>query len=230
MTGHTTRFEDSGKARALSSFMAEFLVRCPKCGAPAVIRGTRLTCTGCHTSIEAKDAPKRAAALLGNFHTGAGVKNWFGKVRPALELKDGTPLRYTCQSCGKDLAAPATRANAANLPRDITLTCEGCGRDSNFAPVWRPAYCSHDAREPAFGCELYLQKTLRDGTLFVFNTAHAEALLQFVSAELREFKAEHGWHSYFTNLPTWIKAAKNRDTIVKTLEGFIEDAAQLSSP
>jgi len=223
MTGNATRFEDSGKARALSSFTAEFLVRCPKCGAPALVRGTRLTCTGCHTNIEAKDAPQRATALLGNFQTGAGVKNWFGKVKPVLELKEGTPLRYTCQSCGKELAAPAQRANAANLPRDITLTCAGCGHDSGFTPVWRPTYSSHDARDPAFGCELYLQKTLRDGTLFVFNASHAEALLQFVSADLREFKAEHGWHSYFTNLPAWIKAAKNRGTIVKVLEGFIVD-------
>ncbi|WP_262691296.1 hypothetical protein [Kordiimonas aestuarii] len=223
MTGNIARFEDSGKARALSSFTGEFLVRCPKCGAAAIIRGTRLTCTSCHASIEAKDAPARASALIGNFQTSAGVKNWFGNVKPVLELKGGTPLRYTCSSCGKDLAAPATRSNAANLPRDITLTCDGCGRENSFTPVWHPAYSSHDARDPAFGCELFLQKTLRDGTLFVFNAKHAEALLEYISAGLREFKADQGRHSYFTNLPTWIKAAKNRDTIVKTLEGFIEE-------
>ncbi len=219
------RYSDNADTMQLASFMAEFLVKCPKCSALAIIRGERLTCTGCHANIHEKKAPHRASVLLGGHYSNVGVKHWHSRVAPMLERKDGTPERYSCPGCGNDLPAPDTRQNTAHLPRTLDITCDGCGRENTFTPIWKPAYSASEARDPAFGCELYLQKTLREGTLFAFNANHAAILRDYVSAGLREWKAENsGMRSYFTNLPAWIKAAKNRDTIVKTLEGFIEDA------
>ncbi|WP_417457454.1 hypothetical protein [Kordiimonas sp.] len=216
------RHSDKADTMQLSSFMEEYLVKCPKCSALAIIREHRLTCTGCHTNIHEPEAPQRAVALLGGHYSSAGVKHWHGRVNPVLEREDGTPERFGCTGCGNDLPAPDTRQNSAHLPRTLEIACDGCGRENTFTPIWKPAYAANEVRDPAFGCELYLQKSLRDGTLFAFNAEHAEVLRGYVDAGLREWKTEDkGMRSYFTNLPAWIKAAKNRDTIVKTLEMFM---------
>ena len=73
------------------------------------------------------------------------------------------------------------------------------------------------AIDPYFGLDLYLQVNIKENVFWVYNIDHLKYLRHYVSSTLREGYGRHKY-SLITNLPQWIKAAKNRELIVKKLD------------
>ncbi|PAQ15652.1 hypothetical protein CD798_05465 [Bacillaceae bacterium SAOS 7] len=73
-----------------------------------------------------------------------------------------------------------------------------------------------------FGYPLYLQISCCSHTLWAYNLQHLEYLKNYVEAELRE---NHPYYlSIESRLPLWIKAAKNREIVLKAIEKLEQKA------
>jgi hypothetical protein len=73
--------------------------------------------------------------------------------------------------------------------------------------------------EPWFGCALWLQTPCCGHTLWAYNEAHLDFLQRYVRATLRVSSSASTSASVLPdNLPAWIKAAKNRDAVLRQLE------------
>lgn len=73
--------------------------------------------------------------------------------------------------------------------------------------------------DPHFRLPLWLQADCKGHTLWFYNAEHMEFVEDYVAAKLRERKP----HEHYRNktmssrLPTWIKLAKNRDAVLKSI-------------
>jgi hypothetical protein len=100
------------------------------------------------------------------------------------------------------------------------LVCDSCSFVKDWASngIERGWYRAHD---DYFDLPLWLQTPCCGGTLWAYNERHLEFLEAFVGARLRERvrDGEHGWSnkSLASRLPSWMKAAKNRDEVRKGL-------------
>jgi hypothetical protein len=97
--------------------------------------------------------------------------------------------------------------------------CFACGHSSRCgksSPNSRP---NGPVIDPYFGLPLWLQINTRHGILYAYNAEHLEWLCLFVEARLRERRAdEWGWtNSMAARLPRWVKLAKNRDEVLRSL-------------
>ncbi len=57
---------------------------------------------------------------------------------------------------------------------------------------------------------------VKDKIIWFYNMDHLEYLNDYISSKLREDDGRHKY-SMITNLPQWIKSAKNRDLILKKM-------------
>ncbi|MEZ5427849.1 MAG: hypothetical protein R2747_16385 [Pyrinomonadaceae bacterium] len=76
-----------------------------------------------------------------------------------------------------------------------------------------------------FRLPLWLAVPCGGETLWAYNREHLELIEDYVSAKLRE-RTKKGGNSFLSRLPKWIKAAKNRDQVLKAigrLKGKITD-------
>ena len=75
------------------------------------------------------------------------------------------------------------------------------------------------AHDPYLRLPLQLQTRTRHGVLYAYNAAHLDWIEAFVAAPLRERRIDRGManRSIASRLPTWIKAAKNRDDVLRAL-------------
>jgi hypothetical protein len=120
-----------------------------------------------------------------------------------------------CQNCAKifkrDSANPSLHS-----PR--RLSCLHCG----YSKDWNGTGMSFGApRDPCFGLPLWFQVPCSGHILWAYNLRHLNIIEQYVVATLRE-KRRHpqwGWQnqSLFNRLPHWIKAAHNRQRVLKTI-------------
>jgi hypothetical protein len=69
---------------------------------------------------------------------------------------------------------------------------------------------------------LRLIEAIPEGNLWVYNAHHHAQLKAYVAAKLRERTANAGYRSMFSRLPSWIKAAKNREAVLKHLHRLEE--------
>ena len=114
------------------------------------------------------------------------------------------------------------------------LTCPGCGDTRGWSP--RPAQVDDrqvseglavprlsGPDDPFFGLPLWLQRPCCGGrTLWAYNLAHLELLERYVRARRRERAAWTGSGSLIERLPAWVKAARNRDEILATIDALRE--------
>jgi hypothetical protein len=72
--------------------------------------------------------------------------------------------------------------------------------------------------DPFFGLPLWLQAGCCGGrTLWAFNRRHLDLLEAYVGAKLRERCASPGSSSMLARLPAWVKSAKHRDEVLRTI-------------
>jgi hypothetical protein len=123
-----------------------------------------------------------------------------------------------------DVVCPRCGARAASVPRPTEsrwigewprrLVCAGCGHART-----RPAGSTSwgGPIDPFFALPLWLQTECCGGRLlWAYNRTHLDLLEEYVAAELRERGVRPG-SSVLTRLPAWIKAAKHREEVLRTI-------------
>jgi hypothetical protein len=107
-----------------------------------------------------------------------------------------------------------TAARIVDLRR--RLRCGGCGyfKDETVgsAVVGGPV-------DPFFQRPVWLRASCCGHVLWVYNVRHLDLLEAYVGAKLRERGDRVAWApaSLVERLPTWLKVAKNRDEILRTI-------------
>jgi hypothetical protein len=128
----------------------------------------------------------------------------------ALHSTNATYL-VRCPRC--ETAATVERLERAKA----RFTCTSCGLSKRCEEQnWSRSY-SREPRDPFFGFALWLQTSCCGELLWAYNRAHLEFLRQYVTASLREREPNHN-SSAASRLPRWLKAAANRDEIVRCIE------------
>ena len=212
------RSEDTGTFTR--DFTDTVLVVCPKCSERAHVHsGTRLICPACGLS-KTREMPRLFAENSTCFERSPTVNDWYG----ALRLVATETSR--CKTCGSMVKINTDIRCAGSRPNVLVHQCCGdcgtCGTNNIFDGLWVPFFEAGEARDPNFGACLYLAEETAKGQLWAYNRAHAEALLDFISAKLREGRVGNdGAKTMVTMLPSWMKSAKNRTLIEKTLNKMI---------
>jgi len=190
------RFVESGTFRAI--WTDPVLVRCPACESCA-----RVTRVG---------AGHRAACDTCGFAETSGAERGSRPWRGPVYLH----AWKRCSHCGAriDQVLKAARAPVHPFRR---LHCPGCGT-MNVVPLrWYPAQWRATATDPFFGLPLWLQTSCAGKRLWAYNRAHVGILRRYVGAQLRERQPNVNM-SWATKLPSWIKLAKHRERVLKSLD------------
>lgn len=120
----------------------------------------------------------------------AGVAVWLeGEPRSRYSL--WWPRRLVCRSCGHVREWPGVHKDAGS--------CWGGPFDPYFRqPLWLRAECC------------------KGQTLWAYNERHLDVLESYVDARVRE-RGRYGGMTMLAKLPAWMKSAKNRTEILRTI-------------
>ncbi|MFO0584910.1 MAG: hypothetical protein U0229_21765 [Anaeromyxobacter sp.] len=172
----------------------EVLVRCPGCGGRAVARpdprapgGATLTCGACGLARR-RDEPRAA------------------------------PRDRRCPRCERWIPASAwASVDEARAPHRHEARCPRCGNVVRAAiETW--STLTGAPVDPWFREPLWLQAPCAGELLWAYNLRHLEHLAGIVGATLRERPGRPGGNaSMLSRLPRWLKAAKHREEVLRTI-------------
>lgn len=186
-------------------------VVCPKCQQVAKVET--------HFENESKSASSAKQSVLSCKHCGlvstAGQK-WFGDYQAFVNIP--------CGNCGSSMVFSSKPVK--QISPNICLTCTTCKQERAYEPKWF-RYKKDHAKDPYFGLDIYLQIAVKNHTLWLYNVKHLQYLRDYVAATLREDDNRHKY-SMITNLPQWVKSAKNRDLILKKLHSLEQTYYKIS--
>ena len=171
-------------------FAEQSWVRCGRCGAPGVVNHCVFRCSACAYSA---DGP---GLRFGEAHVRCGAR---------------------CGRCGRRIEVDKTiTLNGSPAPEEVTARCPSCRTTiSTRVPGWSwKTGTGHT--DPAFGMPLLLQAQTPYGVLFAYNARHLSQLRCYVEAKVRD-ERHISTRSWSYSLPTWVKAAKNREQMLKAI-------------
>lgn len=98
------------------------------------------------------------------------------------------------------------------------LSCIRCGLHREIRDARRPQWTG-DGDDGRFSLPLYLTARIGAHRLWVYNAAHADALIDYLSADLRERAVDGPLRNktMMSRLPPWMKAASARPRILRAL-------------
>jgi transcription elongation factor Elf1 len=188
----------SGPSTAEYSYTTEFLVECPKCQHQAMVAAgksheygeARLHCSYCS-------------------HSESPANLVFYKVS----------VRDYCDNCSTLISKVIPHAKE---PVDgFCIECPSCGADRIYRArneEYSRRYNEYNAGfDPIFYLPLWLQENVKDNLFWAYNRAHLHDIKQYVGAKLRE-RQTMKFTTMVEKLPTFIKEAKNRTSILKAIE------------
>lgn len=120
------------------------------------------------------------------------------------------------------------------VPDLVKIKCKQC----HYALKTKPKYQRYLKKlnktnglkcDYVFGLPLYYQTNVKGNLFWAYNQAYAQEILAFVLAELRERAGSGVKMTMTAKLPTFIKSAKNKETIVKILQQWLDDKSKISS-
>ena len=196
----SSRHVDHGAS--LRSFADEVLVRCVRCGEPGRVL----------TSVD--DQRQRTGAFrcaACELHADTASGTWLGPVE--------WTGRRPCGYCGhqwlriNDLVTGFPRA----VRTESDASCTECGRVSTVQVSAHRHVPEDAAIDPHFGLPLLLTVACRHGVVWAYNERHLAELRSYVVATLRT-RQGGGNSAMFSRLPPWMKAAKHRAEIAKSLD------------
>jgi hypothetical protein len=137
-----------------------------------------------------------------------------------VELLWVRPILVRCPSCGgAAFVGPAPGEERPLYFRDsrARLTCPSCVHVDDAPP--RRSYRVGVPRDPFFGAELLLQDECAGHVLWAFNEPHLDLIASYVAADLRErARFSDQPRSMLEKLPAWIKDARHRDEIARSIQ------------
>lgn len=130
-------------------------------------------------------------------------------------------IAVRCPRCGsRARVAPDLSAEPAEHPEHTArrLTCLTC-HHSVEQKQGVDIRIGAEGRDPYFGLELWFTTDCGEHVLWAYNEAHLELLESYVKASLRDRgRSSVGEKtSLIERLPSWLKYAKNRDAIGRSL-------------
>ena len=100
----------------------------------------------------------------------------------------------------------------------MKATCSNCGYEQLYETSYARTYASDtQATDPYYGLELWLQLPFDNKIFWAYNYDHLQYLKEYVGAKLREATIG-GRQALYWKLPKFIKAAKNRERLIKLIE------------
>ncbi|MFB9830696.1 hypothetical protein [Actinoallomurus acaciae] len=136
-------------------------------------------------------------------------------------------VHVVCPRCGSRAAVvarpglPELRYYAELRFRPRRLTCGDCALTREWAAERRGnaliGVRLGGPDDPFFGLPLWLQTPCRGKVLWAYNERHLDAVEAYVAATLRE-RGSGPAMSMVACLPAWIKAAGNRDDVLRAVE------------
>lgn len=118
----------------------------------------------------------------------------------------------TCPSCKQCAKVTSLNTSPYLYYSKYRMVCSACGAAKEMDPKKR-----WDRQEDLFfGFPLYLQTSCCGQTLWAYNLEHLKYMEEYVCAELREPLPNS--RSVENKLPKWIKSAKNREQILKSIK------------
>ncbi|MFC9709815.1 hypothetical protein ACFTRD_16885 [Paenibacillus sp. NPDC056933] len=102
------------------------------------------------------------------------------------------------------------------------IECPHCGSVNHVVlhknPVYRGYYPDiRDGRDPIFKMELYFLDYIKGKMVWAVNRAHLNYLISYISADLRVKPGNVPVKTASHTIPAYIKNAKNRELVVRTL-------------
>lgn len=172
-------------------FSDEIWVICPKCSEPALVKtelpkytipfplGHTSVCSCSYCGFQKSDK-----------------EQWYGYVQGFIHR--------ACGHCGSGITH--TTAPTRKPYQTSEITCDICKTVGNYEIQWY-RYRNDTATDPYFGFDLFLQTSIKDNVLWLYNIAHLNYLREYVEAKLREDDGRHKY-SLITNLPQWVKRVR----------------------
>ncbi len=198
----TQRFKDENLF--LWHFDNKVLVHCPKCRNKATVD----TCCGvlsCDTC---------------GYHAKKEEKDYY-----CLEIE------LNCPQCGKRIEFAIDKVTEKK--EKMRVSCPHCG----FNHAYKPKYTEHsivnykeyrrnykrpqrnEGEDCVFNADLWLKKPYKNHLFWANNYQHLNYLKRYIQAKVRE-RNEIFCMSMVAKLPPFIKAKKNRDDLLKIIEGL----------
>jgi DNA-directed RNA polymerase subunit RPC12/RpoP len=181
-------------------FSEKIWVKCPKCSEPALVKTTLPSYT--------VPIPLRYSSNCSCKSCGFQEQNneeWYGYYQGFVN--------QPCKTCGSKISNSTEPTKKPYKNSDIT--CKVCNSKRTYELKWY-RYRKDRTTDPYFGFDLWIQTTIKNNVLWLYNLDHLEYLKAYVTSKLREDNGRHKY-SMITNLPQWIKSSKNREVIVKKL-------------
>lgn len=197
-----TNLRTDKSIKGLWSFSTEIFVQCPHCRKRAVV----LTELGKYNIQYPSEA--KSKFRCDSCYTPINEDIWYGPVYIS-------PKFQRCDYCGTTLQY-VEKVN--KLKDKIQLRCKNCKQERIYDVSYRLTYSNNkQATDPYLGLQLWLQLPVGSNVFWAYNYEHLEYLRKYVSAKLREERVVTK-HSMTQKLPDFIKLAKNRGKILKTIE------------
>lgn len=183
------------------AYAKEFWVECPKCAQAARVIKKDLVGIGddklvCHHCNYSETADER--------------------------LRYTATIRRACGHCGEsiEVSIPNNREKVAELK----YSCPHCHVPEVYKPnnvPYRLKYSAERLTDPVFGLPLWFQENVKGDTLWASNREHLLEIRNYVTARLRERQTMR-ITTMVEKLPQFIKAAKNREAVLKAIERMLK--------
>ena len=185
------------------SFLSDMIVVCPKCSKAGVVRFDRkknialFQCESCYTKKETVSGGNYAFEVTAQCTT---TGKYFQISMPNDKIH-GPKLRVKCPYCKESVIG-----NVSDI------------MDSQYV-IFEDI---RHAEDPYFHYPFYFQASYRGKIIWALNREHLQYLIGYLTADIRTVQSDF-YETYKTMrsqsdmLPAFMKAAKNRDGIVKLL-------------
>jgi len=219
-------------------FMQKIWVSCPHCQGPALIQSTIPIASRAVVFIDSNHEKVKVAYAKFSCnncanHFALADNLWFG----TLQVYGESVCPY-CKQFGvkQKIQSESIIASAIKpkIPASVTIqaTCPKCDNQYEIITANIKKISLHSSYDPIFHLPLLLQISFKkSNTLWAYNIEHLLELEKYITATLRkknykidraEYKPGHKYYddvdeSFSTNLPQWVKEAKNRNLLLKCI-------------
>ncbi len=191
-------------------FSETIWVKCPKCSGFGLVNSKsakyiQQALTGCDSVFNCKCCGYKEDQS----------NKWYGYYQGFINR--------SCGFCGNKILS--SNKPTKELYEKQIVKCGFCNKEREYEINW---YHFKNERpiDPYFGMDLWLRTNIKSDLIWLYNIEHLKYLREYVEAKLRTDDKRHKY-SMITNLPKFIKSAKNRNEIIKKLNKLEADFEQM---